>query len=937
MAIDREKIHVAAQKYVEKKKYDKAVLEYQKVIQEDPNDARTLLKIGDLQTKMDEYAGAAATYERVGRFYASQGFSLKAIAVYKQVREIVSRHVPQLEEKYAHITPKLAELYQQLGLTSDALAALDEVATRLQRQGREPEAVEVFRKIVELDASNPLPHLRLAEALSRSKDVDGAVAEFSVAAGQLGKVGRRDDALKVLDRLLQHRPDPAHARVAAELYLGRNGSNDGLQALAKLQICFQANPRDLDTLSLLSRAFNHIGQAAKAIEVQKEMARIARDAGKVELFHEIVDRLLELVPNDETVQRLANGSEAPGPSSEAVRNGAATRGAERADAHGGGDDAPYDADEESSYEDVGDTEIHDADEPMPLPSPTDHPPHPGHARAGNEEDEYVDTSVEVVEVAGEPEPGPASEELRARLAQVLTDAASFRRARLPSKAAATLRAGLRAMPQSTELREVLCDVLVEWGRPEEAVHEMLELSGLQIDALDVEAAARTLQNVLALEPRNARASGMLRELGYELVEEPEAAAPAHDEPVSKTDRYDIAPEDDRTAGNAHLPAFDLDEPGRESAPPRRGQSDPQRVASLPQTARAANARRAPSDVARGDSGQPLEQMDDPFAEPALPSFPLEAPTDDGANRRGALASVAPPTERPPAPPPESAPAPSPPRSGAELESALEEAEFFASRGLFDDARAILAEQIARLPNHPLLVERLAELDEQEQSAQGGGSGTRPSPAAGGIVDRSFDIAESLDALDNADRASGVGSSPGLGMPTEQVDVEEVFAKFKEGVAKQIDVDDAQSHYDLGLAYKDMGLVDDAIREFETAARDPHHACVCYSMIGMIQLERGSVNDAIEAFTLGLDAPERTKEQEAALSYEIGAAYEAKKMAKQAIDHFQRAARAIPGFRDVVERVRRLQRIEPKQPSRAVAVGADDEFDRAFDDILGKRS
>ena len=148
MAIDREKIHVAAQKYVEKKKYDKAVLEYQKVIQEDPNDARTLLKIGDLQTKMDEYAGAAATYERVGRFYASQGFSLKAIAVYKQVREIVSRHVPQLEEKYSHITPKLAELYQQLGLTSDALAALDEVATRLQRQGREPEAVEAFRKIV---------------------------------------------------------------------------------------------------------------------------------------------------------------------------------------------------------------------------------------------------------------------------------------------------------------------------------------------------------------------------------------------------------------------------------------------------------------------------------------------------------------------------------------------------------------------------------------------------------------------------------------------------------------------------------------------------------------------------------------------------------------------------------------------------------------------
>jgi hypothetical protein len=43
VAIDREKILVSAQKYVEKKKYDRAVAEYQRIIQEDPNDARILL------------------------------------------------------------------------------------------------------------------------------------------------------------------------------------------------------------------------------------------------------------------------------------------------------------------------------------------------------------------------------------------------------------------------------------------------------------------------------------------------------------------------------------------------------------------------------------------------------------------------------------------------------------------------------------------------------------------------------------------------------------------------------------------------------------------------------------------------------------------------------------------------------------------------------
>ena len=251
---------------------------------------------------MEAYADAIATYERVGKLYAQQGFALKAIAVYKQIREIVAKHVPQLEERYAHVVPKLAELYQQLGLTSDALAALDEVATRLQRQGREQEAVEVFRRIVELDPTNPLPHLRLAEALSRVRDVDGAVSEFGLAASQLVRLGRRDDALKVLERLLHHKTDPAHARIAAELYLARNAQNDGMQALAKLQICFQANPKDLDTLGLLARAFAAIGQAAKGIEVQKEMAKIAREQGKKDLFAQLVDKLQRSAPNDDGVE-----------------------------------------------------------------------------------------------------------------------------------------------------------------------------------------------------------------------------------------------------------------------------------------------------------------------------------------------------------------------------------------------------------------------------------------------------------------------------------------------------------------------------------------------------------------------------------------------------------------------------------------------------------
>ncbi len=882
MAIDREKVLAAAQKYVEKKKYDKAVIEYERIIQEDPNDARTLLKMGDLQLKMEGYADAVATYERVGKFYALQGFSLKAIAVYKQIREIIARHVPKLEDKYSHIGPKLAELYQQLGLTSDALAALDEVATRLQRQNRDREAIDVFRKIVDLDATNPLPHLRLAEALSRTKDVDGAVLEFGIASGQLLKLGRRDDALKVIERLLHHKADVAHALAAAEIYLARNTASDGMQALAKLQVCFQANPRDLDTLGLLARAFTQIGQAGKSIEVQKEMARIARDSFKTDLFKEILGKLLKLAPNDEGVRRLATGSTVP-PS---VRASAAPAEME----------AAPELDTSASYEDIAEGDIEADEQPIEL------------RRSMEPRTEIADADVLVEGDDDGHEPTTAAGS-HGQIARILTDAASLRESGFDDKAVEALRLAIEIAPRSVEARQMLRDVLLDQGRTQQAVAQMIELAGLVREGPDPEAAAHILQDALSLDPENVAASRMLRDLGYELVEESEpsstlGAGEVDDTTVGRQGEY--APE-------VPLPSYDLEEIGPEDVA-RRSYSEP--------SIRAAVAQRSA-----------VHDIDDPFAEGALPSFPLEGAPESavafelrperGGEGRPPVDTIA-----------EENPAPKP--GAPELESALEEAEFFASRGLFDDARTILHEQLARLPNHPLIIDRLTELDGQEHGMQGG-SGTRPSPAGGSTLeDRAFDIAESLGDIEG-DRASGVGTGRdrrGAGAQQEQVDVDEVFEKFKAGVAEQIGADDAQSHYDLGVAYKEMGLLEDALREFEVAGHDAKRASVCHSMIGMIHLERGNLNEAIDAFMRGLQSPERTKDQEAALSYEIGAAYEVKRMSKQALDYFQRAARLIPSFRDTPERIRRLQKIEPKQPMRAVAVGADDEFDRAFDDILG---
>ncbi len=269
----------------------------------------------------------------------------------------------------------------------------------------------------------------------------------------------------------------------------------------------------------------------------------------------------------------------------------------------------------------------------------------------------------------------------------------------------------------------------------------------------------------------------------------------------------------------------------------------------------------------------------------------------------------------------------------EIEEALEEADFFASRGLFEDAKTVLNEQLVRAPNHKLLIERLREIEEQDTAAQrGSGTRARPQSAAPSMAPDDFDIASSLEALDSLEVAPEAQQM--LNADTGQVDVEEVFAQFKEKVSQTLAADDGTAHRDLGQAYKEMGLADDAIGEFEIAARDPKLEVEVRFLIGMIETERGNLKQAIAAYQKALNAKVRTPEQETILCFEIGSAYEAMRMTKDALNYYQRVARRDANYRDVQDRIRRLSRHDTKAPVRQVAVGADDEFDRAFDELLG---
>jgi tetratricopeptide (TPR) repeat protein len=596
----------------------------------------------------------------------------------------------------------------------------------------------------------------------------------------------------------------------------------------------------------------------------------------------------------------------------------------------------------------------------PAPSPTARPAARG-ADRGSSHPPATQRGVAPGERSFSPPPFEMSEEA---VEQALADADSYRRAQLHERAARLLRDAIRSVPQSLELRVALRDTLLEAERTDEAVDEMLAIAGVYIDALDNEGAAQALQHVLTVDPTNGRAIELLQDLGYDVIDENEqgrdsafaielpqerqyqpydgdplpsyeldlATPPPPAAPAAGRSRR-ISEIDDPFGSEAPLPSYPLgsedDSQASYRAVERPGMLGSPR--SMGDTAARGNA--ASSNAASSNGGVTHGSV----TQGAVTVGANLAATGSGLGITGALGitgsrngvtgengadSL-------------SFSAESPTRTGAsragvnpELEEALDEAEFFASRGLLDDARAVLQEQLSRLPNHPLILDRLAELD---GSGDGMQSGAREMPRDAGLAfDKSFDIAASLDALEGFDGPTAEASPYMDG--DHQVDVEEVFAKFKEGVAKQISVDDAQAHYDLAVAYKEMGLLEDAIREFEIAARDPRRECVCQSMVGMIHVERGNLNEAIDAFMRGLHAHHRTPEEEVALSYELGQAYESKRMSKDALAYYQRCAKREPNFRDVQDRIRRLS-AGNKGAMRAVAVNADDEFDRAFDDLL----
>src|SRR5947209_15631599 len=301
--MDKNKVIESASKLIVKGQFEKAVKEYQRVLEVDPDDVRVLQKLAELYQKMKKQSEAADCFEKVARTYAAQGFYLKAVALYKQVLKVVER---------VEVNVRLAELYQQLGLIGDATKEWQTVAAQHEKTGDPKASLDALKKLVDLDPDNIASRIRLGEQYARQENPVEAVAELRRAAQYLQRNGRTHAYLRVAERISHlDQSDIALARELAEHFLSRG---DSKRALSKLQICFKANPRDLNTLQMLAKAFQDLGQTSKTVSVLKELARVHADSGQADEARRTYARAAELAPDDPEVKAaLRGGGDSPRP------------------------------------------------------------------------------------------------------------------------------------------------------------------------------------------------------------------------------------------------------------------------------------------------------------------------------------------------------------------------------------------------------------------------------------------------------------------------------------------------------------------------------------------------------------------------------------------------------------------------------------------------
>jgi tetratricopeptide (TPR) repeat protein len=253
VSLKTDKLIEEAQKLTLKGQLDKAIKAYQQVMSLEPSAFNHRQKLAELLVRAGRADDARAEFETIGKKYTSDGFYLKAIAVYKKLQGLFPGDIP--------ITLTLASLNEKHGLVANALAEYKQVFDYYEKASNMEEALKMLEKMQDVDPQNINVKHKLAEAYFQIGQKDDSYAVFSKLATLLQERGDGAAFAKLDARIQQLFPQKS--AFALEVLAEQVASGNAASAVVGLQALLRTNSNDKRIWELIVGAFSQLKQPQK--------------------------------------------------------------------------------------------------------------------------------------------------------------------------------------------------------------------------------------------------------------------------------------------------------------------------------------------------------------------------------------------------------------------------------------------------------------------------------------------------------------------------------------------------------------------------------------------------------------------------------------------------------------------------------------------------
>ena len=264
MATNKEKLLESAQKNLSKKQYTKAIKDFAKIVEMEPGDIRSRQKLAELYVRANKSSEAYEQYEAIARYYSSNGFYLKAIAIYKQMQ--------RLDPGQVAIYSRLAELNQKQGLIGNAMAEYRSLVDYYERNQLIADEIKTLEKMRDLDADNLNVRVKLAEVLTNNDRKDEGFEEIVAIIDVLKDKGDFDKCLKLYTMFLPHFPGNRLLQSGLAHTFFEKG--DYARGTTILETLLKDKPSDPDLLRQISKGYAQSGNYLRAVATCRQLLQM---------------------------------------------------------------------------------------------------------------------------------------------------------------------------------------------------------------------------------------------------------------------------------------------------------------------------------------------------------------------------------------------------------------------------------------------------------------------------------------------------------------------------------------------------------------------------------------------------------------------------------------------------------------------------------------